>query len=544
VAFSGNGVHLLYCIGLKMGEENKKLVKDCLTVLDMLFSDDEVKIDTANFNPARICKLYGTMAQKGANTQERPHRMSYIIRSPEKAIKNEKALLEKLASQIPAPEKPQKYNNYNPVRFDLDDWLDQHGLRYTKASYGSGTKYILDHCPFDESHTGKDACIFKMSNGAIGFHCFHNSCQGRTWRDVRLLFEPDAYDRQFVQEEHYPNYKNPNYTVESVKKMEIVEGQPVFYTTEQIRLLVEPPEEFIKTGIDVIDQKMRGLKKGFVTCLSGLRAAGKSSVISQLTIEAVQQEYRVALFSGELKPKNLLKWLLLQAAGKQYVHETQYENYFIVRQPFDEIISKWLNEKVYVYNNYYGNNFSSIMEQISKCVVEHKVDLIILDNMMALNLMEMGSDKYQQQSHFVECLEQYAKQTNVHILFVAHPRKSTGFLRLDDVSGSNDIVNRVDNAFILHRVNSDFERLSHEMFKWKKDNPIYRSTNVIEICKDRDGGVQDEFVPLYFESATKRLRNSPGETKVYGWTGLTGFFEDVPEDEALPFDEEVVNIGQ
>ena len=99
-------------------------------------------------------------------------------------------------------------------------------------------------------------------------------------------------------------------------------------------------------------------------------------------------------------------------------------------------------------------------------------------------------------------------------MFVAHPRKSTGFLRLDDVSGSNDIVNRVDNAFILHRVNSDFERLSHEMFKWKKDNPIYKSTNVIEICKDRDGGVQDEFVPLYFELATKRLRNSPGETKV------------------------------
>lgn len=544
VGFSGNGVHLLYSVGLAVNEENKQLVKDCLAVLSLFFSDDKVSVDTANFNPARVCKLYGTLAQKGANTQERPHRMSHIVQAPEHPKQNDKALLQKLAGYLPVPDRPQGYNRFNPRDFDLDQWLDEHGLHYTKASYGSGTKYILEHCPFDENHAGKDACIFRMSNGAIGFHCFHNSCADRTWQDVRRMFEPDAYDRQYVREERHPNYQNPNYVVEKKTEIKTVDGQPVFYTTEQIRLMVEPPEEFIKTGVDVIDQKMRGLKKGFVTCLSGLRAAGKSSIISQLTIEASQQGYRTALFSGELKPKNLLKWLLLQAAGKAYVKETQYDNYYMVQPPYDEVISKWMDGKVYVYNNYYGNEFSSIMEQIRKCVVEHKVDLVILDNMMALNLMEMGNDKYQQQSHFVECLENFAKLANVHILFVAHPRKSVGFLRLDDVSGSNDIVNRVDNAFILHRVNNDFRRLTKDMFKWKDDNLLYQSTNVIEICKDRDGGVQDEFIPLFFEASTKRLRNSLGENKIYPWKDEmarlfgndTGEFEAVPMGEELPFD--------
>lgn len=544
VGFSGNGVHLLYSVGLAVNEENKQLVKDCLAVLSLFFSDDKVSVDTANFNPARVCKLYGTLAQKGANTPERPHRMSHIVQAPEHPKQNDKALLQKLAGYLPVPDRPQRYNRFNPRDFDLDQWLDEHGLHYTKASYGSGTKYILEHCPFDENHAGKDACIFRMSNGAIGFHCFHNSCADRTWQDVRRMFEPDAYDRQYVREERHPNYQNPNYVVEKKTEIKTVDGQPVFYTTEQIRLMVEPPEEFIKTGVDVIDQKMRGLKKGFVTCLSGLRAAGKSSIISQLTIEASQQGYRTALFSGELKPKNLLKWLLLQAAGKAYVKETQYDNYYMVQPPYDEVISKWMDGKVYVYNNYYGNEFSSIMEQIRKCVVEHKVDLVILDNMMALNLMEMGNDKYQQQSHFVECLENFAKLANVHILFVAHPRKSVGFLRLDDVSGSNDIVNRVDNAFILHRVNNDFRRLTKDMFKWKDDNLLYQSTNVIEICKDRDGGVQDEFIPLFFEASTKRLRNSPGENKIYPWKDEmarlfgndTGEFEAVPMGGELPFD--------
>ena len=79
------------------------------------------------------------------------------------------------------------------------------------------------------------------------------------------------------------------------------------------------------------------------------------------------------------------------------------------------------------------------------------------------------------------------------------------------------------------------------MFKWKADDPLYQCSNVIEICKDRDGGVQDEFVPLYFEQSTKRLRNSPGETKTYTWTEKIGEyirndFESVPLDEQLPFD--------
>lgn len=69
----------------------------------------------------------------------------------------------------------------------------------------------------------------------------------------------------------------------------------------------------------------------------------------------------------------------------------------------------------------------------------------------------------------------------------------------------------------------------------------FSCSNVIEICKDRDGGVQDEFIPLFFEANTKRLRNSPGENKIYAWQEKIGDyigrdFEAVPLDEELPFD--------
>lgn len=515
-AVSGNGVHLLYKMQVLNAKPRIELFKKALQVLNALFSDEVVDVDVKTFNPARICKLYGTKAQKGADTAERPHRMSYIQTVPDEIKVNDISLLRALCDLFPEDEvKPESYNGYNPERFDLNSWISSHEIPVKKKeAWSGGTKWILEHCLFDESHMGKDAAIIQTNDGRIGYNCFHNSCADYHWHDVRLMFEPDAYTQKAKVDEQI----KPNHTT-AVKKASKPDEltEPVFLTTEQIRLMKRPKEEFIKSGITVIDKKMRGLKKGFVSCISGLRGCGKSSIISQIALNVIQDCFRVAMFSGELTAQNVQKWMTLQAAGKHNVFETSYENYFTYTSETLEAVSKWLNGKLFVYNNDYGNKYLDIEQRLEACIVDNKVDLVILDNLMSMNITLLDYDKYQQQSKFVERLETFAKQYNVHIIFVAHPRKSQGFLRLDDVSGSNDIVNRVDNAFIMHRVNEDFKRLSKEMFRWKEDNQLYHCTNVIEICKDRDGGTQDEFIPLWFERETKRLKNTQAECIIYGW---------------------------
>ena len=130
-------------------------------------------------------------------------------------------------------------------------------------------------------------------------------------------------------------------------------------------------------------------------------------------------------------------------------------------------------------------------------------------------------------------------RNNIHIILVAHPRKSFGFLRLDDVSGSADLANAVDNAFIVHRNNRDFQTKTAQMFGWKQDNEFYLATNVIEVCKERENGLQDLFVPLYFETETKRLKNDFAENIIYGWNTDTDGFTTVTADEIkdIPFEE-------
>lgn len=84
-AMSGNGYHALYGFpDLPVTDENKAFIKGILEELARRFNTDRVTIDTTVFNPARICKLYGTTARKGDEVpgnqyrEARPHRMSYI----------------------------------------------------------------------------------------------------------------------------------------------------------------------------------------------------------------------------------------------------------------------------------------------------------------------------------------------------------------------------------------------------------------------------------------------------------------------------------
>ncbi len=522
--FSGNGVHLLYRIKMKNSDENRELIKKCLNVLDMYFSDDEIQIDLKNFNPARVCKLYGTQAQKGANTEERPHRMSMVIGDPEEIRINDAKYVKKLADMLPKEEKPQRYNNYQPAEFDLDEWLSKYGLRYRKTSYSGGVKYILDECPFDSNHKGKDACVFRTASGAIGFHCFHNSCADKTWRDVRLLYEPDAYEKK-QQEYERKIYAKPKSQPER-KKIEEKEGKPVFLTAKDILTMPKSPERFVKTGINDIDKRMRGLKTGYTSVISGLRASGKSSVISEICLDCVEAGNKVAVYSGELSPQNFMRWMNLQAAGKAYAEPTQFEGYYNVSRQNQEKIAEWLSNNFSLYNNEYGNDFLAIKDQLERKFERNKPDLVILDNLMAFDIKSLSGNKYEAQTAFTWSLHEIAQKYDVHIMFVAHPRKAMGFLRLDDISGTADIGNAVDNAFIVHRVNNDFKRLSMQMFGWKADDELYTASNVIEIAKDRDGGLQDYFIPLYYEAESKRLKNSFTENKIYGWgdnaDGFTG----------------------
>jgi hypothetical protein len=79
-AMSGNGYHLLYRTDMPNDRDSAELVRKFLASLSLMFDDEAIKIDISVFNASRIGKVYGTVAKKGDDTPERPHRRSVLLK--------------------------------------------------------------------------------------------------------------------------------------------------------------------------------------------------------------------------------------------------------------------------------------------------------------------------------------------------------------------------------------------------------------------------------------------------------------------------------
>lgn len=533
VGKSGNGYHITIPCQIAATEESTSIIKKFIQVLSITFSDDKVDIDEKVFNLARICKLPGTQARKGENTIERPWRYSEIIKVPDEIKTTDIAYFKKIAALYPEEEvKPNRWNGYSSEKFDLVEFLDRHGIGYKTERVAGGTKYILDHCPFNDQHKHKDAVIFQKDSGAIGFICLHNSCADKTWRDVRLFYEPDAYSREYTPP--IQHYKQP------YQQPVVVAPQPLLQTADKGHIWLRMSEvkkpkidlnDFVPSGIPFIDKRGLGFRRGHVSIWTGFRGCGKSSLLNMLILNSAQKSYMNALWTGELTDVMVKQWLYLQAAGKQYNRRYNTTDYYYTPDYIAEKIDVWLDKYFVLFNNKYGDNFIQISEQLRKLKEECGLDSAFFDNLMVLNYRELDQDKYERQGVLLQKLEDLAKELEIHIHIVAHPNKSSGFLRIDNISGSGDISNKADNVFILNRINMDFKNNAPNYIGKALYQEIISSgcTNTIEIAKFRNkGSLVGNFIKLWFELESNRLKNDLAENINYNWN-------DMPSESNLPF---------
>lgn len=82
VCDSGNGAHLLYLVDLANNQRATDLIQRVLKGVATRCAPEDIEIDLTVYNAARVCKLYGTRAQKGDSTSNRPHRHSRILEIP------------------------------------------------------------------------------------------------------------------------------------------------------------------------------------------------------------------------------------------------------------------------------------------------------------------------------------------------------------------------------------------------------------------------------------------------------------------------------
>lgn len=522
VCSSGNGWHLLLPCKIGISAETNEVVNKFLKVLSMLFSDESIDIDVKVGNPARICKLYGTMAKKGTNIPERPHRMARIVKTPTELKPNNIEYFKKVSELFPEKEQPSVNNNWKPQdsNFDLDEFIAKHNIPVTrKLEVADGTRYYLEHCLFNPEHKGKDAILFKHNNGAVAYYCYHNSCQNNDWRKVREMYEPDAYKRKYNDfPQGYRKFDRYNPKQEFTPQEENDKQGKKWLSMKDVKYVDISQMTVLPTGYTALDRKIMGMLLGDVTILSGLSGAGKTSWLDCIILNVVERGFKVGVWSGELQDFRFQAWIDNVAAGKNHVVKNpNFDNLYYAPHDIADKINSWLDGKLFLYNNNYKNRWKQLFSDIQELVEKQDCKLIVLDNLMALNISDFDGAKNEQQSQFINEIKEFAKQKNIHVILVCHPRKQDGFLRKESVSGTADLTNLCDNLFILHRVGRDFHSRAVEFFGESEVQRYQKFDTVVEVCKNRMLGVQDYLVGMYYESESRRLKNEISEHIIYGW---------------------------
>jgi hypothetical protein len=190
-ADSGNGFHQMVRVDLPATLENTVPLQNVLAGLAAKFNTDAVKIDRTVFNPSRIWKVYGSVARKGDDAPNYPHRRARLI-----GVNGEsqllpviaRDLLESIAAAPTAygitPAKPLPVSDDLPAKMEreLATANVQHGAR---TPYRDGFKWLLHSCPFDPGHLAPSVAIYLGADGTRGFKCSHNSCVDYHWKNFR-----------------------------------------------------------------------------------------------------------------------------------------------------------------------------------------------------------------------------------------------------------------------------------------------------------------------------------------------------------------------
>lgn len=306
------------------------------------------------------------------------------------------------------------------------------------------------------------------------------------------------------------NYQEFTNSVEELNSIETSEETGLLTTKD---IVIDGKIEREYTNIKELDYLLKGIEYGKLSLWSGVTNHGKTTLMTQFAKECLKQHKKIFYFSGEQSASEFKNYLYVGMCNKEqlnFIPDRHNEKIYDttpkqqVIDYFDDIYS----QDLYVYDNNMIDNTVNNMLRVMKKALNRGVRIFFIDNFMQLD----NSERLEEQTKITELFKRFARDNNVIVNLVAHPRKTQfqkSRLTIFDIAGTQNIANKSSNICTIMRTDilSDAEREEISYLLYKSGYNLDRCDGVVEVIKTK--GNSCKMVGLVYDKEFKTYKESP-----------------------------------
>ena len=211
---------------------------------------------------------------------------------------------------------------------------------------------------------------------------------------------------------------------------------------------------------DKLNQTLKGFRRGEMTVITGRTGSGKTTFMSEYSLDLCDQGVSTLWGSFEVRNVRLVRMMLKQFSLIDLDVELE---------SFDKVSDKFSQLPLYFTTFHGTNSIENVLEAMAHAVYVHDIAHVIIDNIQFMIGSGSGNiDRFTKQDQCIELFRKFATLHNVHVTLVIHPRKDLEEkLTIQSIFGGGKATQEADNVLLLQteEMEGSLKRKSLEIVK-------------------------------------------------------------------------------